>query len=139
MRILLEDRKKYIATAPWVRRLKRKVACDGWMEGRKKCKKPAEWSYRRLRRESPGWYLVAKDEPTWSHFCWAHLISRGLYGNMSEETRWRKFQDEYPAPWDEELYEEIRRLNAESAREGEVPRPDDVRTDAEGGTRDGVD
>jgi hypothetical protein len=111
MRIPLEDRKAYIATAPWIRRLKRKVPCDGWMQGRKKCKNPAEWSYRKLRRESPGWYLVAKSEPVWVHLCWSHLGSRGLYSNMSEEARWQRFQKRNPPPWNEELERELAVLN----------------------------
>jgi hypothetical protein len=95
----LETRKQYIATAPWVRRLKKKVPCDGWMEGRKKCKNPAEWSYRRLRAAWGGGYLVRRDESAWVHFCWSHLGSRGLYGSMEEEARWKAWMDKNPPSW----------------------------------------
>ena len=94
----LEERKAHLATVPWVRRLKRKVPCNGWMEGRKKCKNPAEWSYRRLRG-GPVWFLVRRDEPTWAHFCWSHLWSRGFYGGMEEEQRWLRWLEKNPPPW----------------------------------------
>jgi hypothetical protein len=93
-RIPLEDRKAYIATAPWIRRLKRTVACQGWMSGGRKCKKPAEWSYRRRGRT---WW--ANQKPELIHLCWTHLSSSGLRRDPAEEERWEKFQKNSPPPW----------------------------------------
>lgn len=111
-RIPLEDRKAYTATIPWVRRLVRKTACDGWMPNRKKCKVKAEWSFRRLRKYR-GYWLVHPDEPKWVHYCWNHLSSRGLYGSMEEEERTQNWTKKNPPPWrTEERDRIIDELNA---------------------------
>lgn len=110
-RIPLEDRKAYAATAPWVRRLKRPVACEGWMEGRKRCKKKAEWSYR--TRSSRRWWGPSELR----HLCWVHLGVGGFHRDPGEEERWDKFQEINPPPWwTEERQRKLDELNARASQ-----------------------
>lgn len=77
---------------PWVTRLRRPVPCEGFMAhtplravfgtdeqraARPRCKNLARWRFRALRRS------CAED----GAFCWSHLMSRGLYGDMDEIVR----------------------------------------------------
>lgn len=90
----LAERRAYVETLPWVRRLKKPAICTGWhhaSEGKRACKNLARWSYRHvkgmMRRGETGYY------------CWAHVMSRGLYGDMDEEARTEKWIDKHPPPW----------------------------------------
>jgi hypothetical protein len=130
----LEDRKAYVETVPWVKRLKKKVQCDGWMPKNKKCKNPAEWSYRWT--SSRNWRNTQKRQ----HFCWNHLSSRGLYGDMQEEARWQRWQEKNPPPWRKD--DDVRRQGSEPKGEGEtrersIPKSNRVQSDAEVGASDG--
>jgi hypothetical protein len=76
------------------RRLQKPVACTGFMttgfsfkrrrEGRLRiCKKPAYWTFQPLAwREGRN----SARRPA-EHYCWTHLIYRGVFGNMEEEAR----------------------------------------------------
>lgn len=99
----LEERKEFVATHPGVKRLKMSVPCDGvkwsqvplralynWGPGRQnaptgldpyRCKKLAWWRFtalKRRRRES-------------ENFCWTHLMHAGLYADMDEEARTKRW------------------------------------------------
>ena len=80
-----------VARLPWVTRLEKTQPCDGYryshMPGyargnqavmdRYKCKNHARWKFRSLKKSS------AKD----GVYCWPHLISCGLRGDMLEDSR----------------------------------------------------
>lgn len=80
-----------------VRKLKKPVPCTGFMangfsfkkrrEGRlPKCKKNAYWTFQPLKRWPSE---IGRPQPI-EHFCWSHLMYRGVWGNMEEEARtWR--------------------------------------------------
>lgn len=76
------------------RRLQKPVTCTGFMttgfsfkkrrEGRlRTCKKPAYWTFQPLKRF---YHAYGVPVPT-EHYCWTHLIYRGVFGSMEEEAR----------------------------------------------------
>jgi len=80
-----------VARLSWVTRLEKTQPCDGYryshmplyargnqeVMDRYKCKNRARWKFRSLKRS---W---AKD----GIYCWSHLISCGLRGDMLEDAR----------------------------------------------------
>jgi hypothetical protein len=78
---------------PWVHKLKKARECDGYkvmplkvMYGRHaseeerekyRCTRRAWWTFKALKNS------YAKD----GNYCWSHLIYRGVYSCMEEETR----------------------------------------------------
>jgi hypothetical protein len=64
---------------PWVTLRKTPTTCVGWMapHGKRQCKKPAYWKFVATRKS---WVKSGT-------YCWSHLLSRGLYGDMYEEER----------------------------------------------------
>lgn len=85
------DFKRLLPSHPGiVWKLQKPVTCEGFMatgfsfkkrrEGRlPACKNPAYWTFRPLKT----WH----EKPPIQHFCWSHLIYRGVYGSMEEEAR----------------------------------------------------
>lgn len=85
-----EERKAILASIPWVRRLEKPKPCDAHrndMPGKAyrgivskdpwKCKKLAHWRFTAKRNS---WSATG-------NYCWPHLFSRGLYGDMLESER----------------------------------------------------
>lgn len=92
----IAERQAYAATIPWVRKLSRPAACEGWhgaSRGRRPCKNLAYWSFRHLRRDEFGQGFGTR------RYCWNHLLSRGLYGSMAEDARTDRWMEAHPPPW----------------------------------------
>lgn len=100
------ERQFNMTRLPWVRRLKKPVPCDGikwstvagkdlWAHGpnqsipargiqdRSRCKNNAWWHFKPLKKSH------AKE----GNFCWSHLISAGIYHDMDEEARTKRWYD----------------------------------------------
>lgn len=90
MIIPLADRKAYLATIPWVTILKRPKSCEG---KRGTCKNPGYYRYRHIKDEF-GW------RPGTRTYCWNHMIHAGLHGTMTEDTRFGRWVDKHPPPWE---------------------------------------
>lgn len=88
---------------PWITRLKKPQKCHGYRWGsmsrkatydpvlkeRYACKKPGYWKFKALKKS---W---ARD----GVYCWSHLLSGGVYGDMDEEARferWAKKHEKTP-------------------------------------------
>ena len=88
------ERVAAMETHPGVTRLKTAHQCEGWKSGTSmkalregrapKCKNPAYWRFVPLKRKSMGFI-----EPR--HLCWSHLIYNGVYGDMDEDARTRRW------------------------------------------------
>lgn len=89
-------RRELLASIPWVRLRKTPTTCDAfpsktplrYIHGtgaqraqRPHCTKPAYWHFRALK----GSYAES------GVYCMAHLLYRGLYGDMLEEMRTRRW------------------------------------------------
>ena len=100
----LENRKLDLARLPWVTPLKAPQPCEGikygtvatrdlfpWGPGRSnpargiqdksRCKNLAHWRFKGLKR----------DGGRSGTYCWAHLMSMGIYGSMNEDERSRRW------------------------------------------------
>jgi hypothetical protein len=102
-----DERWNLIAQHPGVTRLKHPTGCEGYVasgfsfkrqrEGRlPRCHKSAWWSFQPLRdpfRRVGGGRTAAgrTPRPGKQHYCWQHLIYRGIYGSMEEEARTNRF------------------------------------------------
>lgn len=87
--------KRIVEQHPGVqRKLQKPVACTGFMatgfsfkrrrEGRlPTCKKPAYWTFTPLKR----FYHASGTPVPTEHYCWVHLMYRGVFGSMEEEAR----------------------------------------------------
>jgi hypothetical protein len=91
----MSERTDLIARLPWVTRLERTQPCDGYrythMPGKAlygndpellakyKCKAPARWRFRALKRGP----IPAHD----GTYCWRHLFALGLQHDLAEEAR----------------------------------------------------
>lgn len=89
----MSERTELIARLPWVTRLDRTQDCDGYryssmsfkalrdpvLKAKYKCRVPARWRFRALRRNP----MPARD----GVYCWSHLWSRGLQHDMAEYAR----------------------------------------------------
>jgi hypothetical protein len=94
-----------VARLPWVTRLEKTQSCDGYrwshmplkalykmgdkppvpgLKEKYRCKNRARWKFRALRNSS------AKS----GVYCWSHLISCGLRGDMAEDARTTKALEE---------------------------------------------
>lgn len=62
---------------PWVRRLVKPLPCEGWMARGRNCRNQAHWKFTASKRS------YARS----GVYCWSHLISRGIEGDMVEERR----------------------------------------------------
>jgi hypothetical protein len=74
---------------PRVTYLDASVACTGWMERGKKCRKPARWKFRAMRTRSD-----------WSDsengtYCWQHLWTQ-IYTN-TEHSAWVRWAEKFTA------------------------------------------
>lgn len=102
------ERAKIAECMPWVRKLPRRVPCEGikWnavsmkmlhqirqgdIPEKVKCKKLAHWHFTSLK----------KSTATSGNYCWTHLIYRGLYGSMEESDRTEKWLKEHLDWWEE--------------------------------------
>lgn len=90
--LTLEERKAFIDTIPWVKKLDEPQSCEGFVAHRNggHCKNPGYWKYKYLKR---GW----KRGLTYT-LCWNHLFSRGIYGDMDEEERFARWIQRNPPP-----------------------------------------
>jgi len=98
-----QERKAIAKQVPWVRYLRRPVACTGFMArtplkavysmGGKppvgldgyRCTKPARWKFTALKRS----------HATDGIYCWSHLLSRGFYGDMAECDRLNRWLERH--------------------------------------------
>lgn len=91
-----KEKQDYIAKIPWVKRLKEPVKCEGWVggasltRGKYTCKLKAKWHFKALQ----------KSYGDTGNYCWTHLLSRGIFSDMDEEARTKKWRDKHPAPWE---------------------------------------
>lgn len=81
-------RKEMAKLYPWVTYLKRPRDCQGYTtkasrtRGKYTCKHKAHWKFKFSKRAD----LFNTDRGT-AYFCWVHLLTRGLYGDMGEYNR----------------------------------------------------
>ena len=89
----MSARTDLVARLPWVTRLERTQPCDGYrwssmswkarcdpeLMAKYKCKVPARWRFRALKRNP----LPARD----GTYCWSHLWAMGLQHDMAEQAR----------------------------------------------------
>lgn len=92
--LTLEERKAFIATIPWVKRLKKPQSCEGFVASRNggHCKNPGYWKFRHLKRK------FFRPTVETQVLCWNHLFSRGIYGDMDEEERFARWIQRNPPP-----------------------------------------
>lgn len=91
----LAIRKAYAKKIPWVRWSAVAAQCEGWHGGtfgKRSCKNSAHWTFRHSKKN-----FVNPGETR--KYCWNHLFSRGLYGDMNEEARLVKWMERNPPPW----------------------------------------
>ena len=89
----MSARTDLVARLPWVTRLKQTQDCDGYrwssmswkarctpeLMATYKCKVPARWKFRALKRNP----MPATD----GTYCWSHLWAMGLQHDMAEQER----------------------------------------------------
>jgi hypothetical protein len=94
-----------LAACPWITRLDETCQCDGYrlsrmpMRDRRnpqrrekwRCKAPARWKFRPMARRAMRMSELRARRGT---YCWQHLWSLGIQGNMDEDDRWTKHCDE---------------------------------------------
>lgn len=99
------ERQAEMETHPGVTHLKTRHQCQGWKSGTParaiyswgpggqnppiglddyRCKNPAYWRFVPLKRKWNG-----ETQPR--HYCWSHLIYNGVYGDMDEDARTRRW------------------------------------------------
>lgn len=94
----IKQRKLWISTYPSVTPLLKPRQCEGWVSnasytrGKYTCKNAGKWLFRYDRNNE------------WPHdsdaiFCWSHLSSRGVHGDMFESDKFEKWckKNNYPA------------------------------------------
>ena len=100
--LTLELRKEMAELYPWVTRLKKPRQCQGWVgkasftRGKFTCKHPAYWKFiasKRAMFASREYKNTLTKRDLTKYYCWNHLMSRGLYGEMGEYDRTRQYQD----------------------------------------------
>lgn len=90
----MSTRTELVERFPWVTRLKKPHQCSEYRSGMSRkasndpelskkyeCRNPAYWKFRALKK-------------SWSEdgiYCWSHLISRGVHGDMDEDERTMKW------------------------------------------------
>lgn len=93
--------KEILESHPGVTKLKRKtIPCDGFMASKfsfkrqregtvPRCKLHATYAFDHLRSHHH-WSISGRmrtPRPPTQHYCWQHLIYRGVFGGMDEEAR----------------------------------------------------
>lgn len=103
-KIPLKVRQDYVAKMPFISRLKEAVPCEGWhasSRGKRPCKNLAHWKYE----HSGDKRAFRRGEV--HNYCWSHLISRGIWGDMPDEMRAHRWIDKHPPPWSIEVSDTV--------------------------------
>lgn len=93
-----EKFKELLPTHPGVTQLQRPKPCDGFMASKfsfkrqrngtvPACQVPARWSFEHLRSHHHWIRDGRTPKPPVVHYCWQHLMHRGVWGSMEEESR----------------------------------------------------